>query len=144
MDYRKLAIELTEAFARPRFAKREPEHAHGEFGILFFLHFNKIKNGVESFSSGDLSKALELSTGRMAIALNGLERKGFIKRSTDYSDRRRVMVSITNEGSAFAEGHHEKGLDRFEKMLSSLGEQDAVELVRIVKRIAEQFNNDCK
>lgn len=144
MDYRQLAIELTEAFARPRFARREPEHAHGEFAILFFLHYNKAKNGVESFSSGDLSKALELSTGRMAIALNGLERKGLIKRTSDYSDRRRVMVSITDEGSSLAEDHHERGLDRFEKMLSSLGEEDAVELVRIVKRIAEQFNKDCK
>ena len=144
MDYRQLALELTESFSRPRFAKREPEHAHGEFGILFFLHFNKIKNGVESFSSGDLSKALELSTGRMAIALNGLEKKGYINRKTDYVDRRRVIVSITEEGSAFAEAHHEKGLDRFEKMLRALGEEDAVEFVRITKRIAEQFNNYAK
>ena len=144
MDYRELALELTESFSRPRFAKREPEHAHGEFGILFFLHFNKIKNGVESFSSGDLSKALELSTGRMAIALNGLEKKGFIARKADYGDRRRVMVSITEEGSSFAETHHEKRLDRFEKMLSALGEEDAVEYVRITKRIIEQFNNGLK
>ena len=144
MDYRELAIELTEAFSRPHFAKRDPEHAHGEIGILIFLQINKIKNGVESFSSGDLSKALELSTGRMAIALNGLEKKGFINRKIDYSDRRRVMVSITEEGSSFAETHHEKRLDRFEKMLSALGEEDAVEYVRITKRIIEQFNNGLK
>jgi MarR family transcriptional regulator, organic hydroperoxide resistance regulator len=141
MDYRELAIELTEAFSRPHFAKREPEHVHGEMGIMMFLQMNKIKNGVESFSSGDLSKALELSTGRMAIALNGLEKKGFIRRTTDYSDRRRVIVSITEDGSAFAESQHEKGLDRFEKMLRALGEEDAVEFVRITKRIAEQFLN---
>ena len=69
-----------------------------------------------------IAKKLGLSRARMSHILDALETKGYVMRRTDPSDRRRVLVSITESVALLS------------NQLSSLGEHDAQELVRILNK----------
>lgn len=133
LDYQELARELISYMVFKKPPVPEPgQLTRGEMGILMFLHHHQ--NGI---SSGELSQALDLSTGRIATALKGLEKKGFIQRRTDSDDKRRVSVCIEEEGTQFILAQEEKVMKKVEDVLRHLGEEDAPEFVRIMKRIME-------
>jgi len=49
---------------------------------------------------GRLAKSSDLSSGAMTNRLDGLERRGLIRRLPDPDDRRGVLVELTDEGDA--------------------------------------------
>ena len=87
--------------------------------------------------SGEISRDLGITTGRTAIALKGLEKKGLVRRAPSETDRRCVNVRITPAGREAAEAFRRHVLESIERMLRELGEDDAREYVRIVSRINE-------
>jgi DNA-binding MarR family transcriptional regulator len=46
-------------------------------------------------SAGQLAAAAGLTTGSVTAVLDRLERKGYVRRASDPSDRRRVLIEIT-------------------------------------------------
>ena len=132
MDYHALAEDLLGSIIYRTMPTEKPRQLSiGERGILNYLHFHR--DGV---LSGELSRDLGITTGRTAVTLRTLERKGLIRRSASPADRRCVIVCITDEGAAAAEDFRRNVLSSMEYVLRSLGEEDALEYVRIVKRIA--------
>jgi MarR family transcriptional regulator, organic hydroperoxide resistance regulator len=135
MDYKALANELVNNMMKSpkmQFQKKVDDLSQGEKRILGYLTF--WNNGV---SSGELSERLFLSTPRVASALNSLSKKGFIERQRDENDKRIVIVTITETGKSFVMEEHEEAISMLEKTLQKLGEKDAKEFVRILKRITE-------
>jgi MarR family transcriptional regulator, organic hydroperoxide resistance regulator len=135
MDYKALANELVNNMMKSpkmQFQKKVDDLSQGEKRILGYLTF--WNNGV---SSGELSERLFLSTPRVASALNSLSKKGFIERKRDENDKRIVIVTITETGKNFVMEEHEEAISMLEKTLQKLGEKDAKEFVRILKRITE-------
>lgn len=138
MDYKKIAEE----FMKGIFGKEPPfsppdSMSKGEVGILVYLTFIK-----ETALAGELSEQLNLSSGRIAIALKGLEKKGFVKRTSGISDRRQVIVSATEAGKNHAIAEKEEGLNKTIKLLESLGEHDALEFMRILYKIYDIKKED--
>ncbi|MDQ0156311.1 MarR family winged helix-turn-helix transcriptional regulator [Robertmurraya andreesenii] len=132
MDYQELAKEL---FHIMRKSRRPPmdepmKYSRGEMGMLHYLHFTK--DGV---TSGELSESFSISTGRVASALKSLEKKGLIVRRTDSSDKRKVLVFITDSGKEVVVEAHHHAIAMTEKMLRRLTEEDAKEFVRLIKII---------
>lgn len=131
MVYRQLAEELVNSLA---FQRMPPEQSgqisRGERGILSYLSFGR--NGA---LAGEISRDLGLSTGRTAIALKNLEKKGLIVRAYAEHDRRCVVVRVTDAGRAAAQSFRREAITAIEGMLVQLGERDAREYVRIMKRI---------
>lgn len=135
MVYKELADELLRNMTRRAkmpFQKKVEDISHGERKILGFLSYTK-----SSATSGELSEALYLSTPRVASALNSLSKKGFIERSRDANDKRIVIVTITEAGIHFMEEERNEALIMIEHTLEKLGEHDAKEFVRIMKRITD-------
>lgn len=140
MDYKALANELfLNMIKTPKlpFQKKVDDLTQGERRILGYLTFEK--NGV---TSGEISEKMYLSTPRVASALNSLSKKGFIERNKDANDKRIVIVTITDTGRSFVMEEHEQAMAIMEKTLRKLGEQDAQEFVRIIKRIKEINEED--
>ena len=132
MDYTALAHELIWALAFRKLPTESTRRlSSGEQGILNYLNF--VRDGV---MAGELSREIGITTGRTAIALKKLESKGLIRRQISEEDRRCVQVCITPAGKDAAEDLRTKVLDATVYVLTELGEQDAQEYVRIVKRIA--------
>lgn len=137
MDYNSLAADLFSSLVKSSnapFQKEPRDFSMGEMGILVYLNF--ICDGV---SSGELSDRLEVSTGRVAAALNTLEKKKMIERNRDFGDRRRVIVNITESGKRTVLKKHSHGVSCVEEILKNLGENDAKEFVRIMEKIIKSL-----
>ena len=53
-------------------------------------------------------------------------------------DRRRILVDLTEAGREQAKKHYEMIMNITVNMLQYLGEEDATELVRIMKKLADR------
>lgn len=115
--------------------KKIQKVSQGEMAMLGFLAYEKSETNPK-----ELSERFNLSTARVANTLNSLERKEYIKRVHDSVDRRKVMVYITEKGKeVFAETEKE-ALDEFSKLLSYLGENDSLCLLKILDKIQAFYN----
>ena len=136
MNYEKLAMELftsMEKLHRSKPQKNITDSMQGEKMILRFLGNRK----GEDVLPGDISEALGISSARVAAALNRLEDKGLILRSIDPEDRRRFIVTLTEEGVAETEKNAEVMKNRVIELLKELGDDDASEYVRLMGRVAD-------
>lgn len=131
--YKALALDLMNAMTKN---KKGPPHEEisatmrGEMAVLRLLDHENVP-----MAAGEISKTLDMTTSRIAAVLGSLEKKGMIQRQTDHSDRRRVLVTLTPQGGVFCRQRRQEALDLTAEMLSKLGEKDAADFVRIVKRI---------
>lgn len=132
MSYR----ELAEQFCDVQFysAKKLDElrgcfPSRGETGVMLCL----LRRSGPALS-GELAKKTGLSSGRMANILSSLEKKGFIRRETDLLDRRQVFVYLTQDGEHSIIKTYDDAIDYYVKFLESLGEEDALAAVRILKK----------
>ena len=99
----------------------------GEAPVLQYL------SGIDGdVIPSEIAKKLKFSRARMSHILDSLE--GYVQRRTDPNDRRRVLVSITEEGRDFAAKKNAESVASLSKQLSALGEHDAQELVRILNK----------
>jgi MarR family transcriptional regulator, organic hydroperoxide resistance regulator len=134
MYYKKLATELFDFMIKAQnksMGSCDPQElSRGEMGILLYLTFKK--DGV---TSGQLSEALFVSTGRIATALKSLEKKSLIERRTDSEDKRRVNVYIMDAGKQIIVEKHEQGIKKMEMRLQKLGKEDAQKFVELSKRL---------
>ena len=135
MDYVKLAAELFNDMGNIRRVKSQKSINESLQGEAFVLHYIAKRGG--DVQPGEIGSEMNVSTARIATALNSLEKKGLITRKIDTTNRRHILVGITQEGKKTAEEHQKFALENVAKMLELLGEQDAKEYVRIMRRLAD-------
>lgn len=104
-------------------------------GEAFVLVYAKMRG--EGILPSEISDEMNISSARIAAVLNSLESKGLITRRIDPEDRRRVLVDLTEGGTALGEQYYHMILGVTTRMLATLGERDAQELVRIMGRLAD-------
>lgn len=141
MDYQALAREymvILHQMRKHKNEKRINDSLHGEQFVLSF-----VSNHGGSVIPSDISNEMGISTARIAAALGSLESKGLITRRIDESDRRRILVELTDTGRAKEAEHAAAIMGFVVRMLENLGEEDATELLRILKKIAEHPPEDC-
>ena len=135
MDYTELAIQLIDMRASAPQIKMErtiSQIARGEVLALYYL----AANGNRAYPK-DMSKALMLTTARVAAMLRSLEGQDMITRTPDPSDSRQVIVCLTEKGVALVEERRIGMIHSVAKMLEALGEEDAKAYVRIQARLIE-------
>lgn len=133
MDYEQCALELLKMVSdmpgNPDFPIRQiiPQ---GELKMMACLSVHGPK-----MSPGDLSRQLGLSSGRTSIVIASLEKKGYIVRERMEQDQRRVEVKLAPKGQDVLNRLKEQGVRFGGMFLRALGEEDALDFVRIVKKL---------
>ena len=136
-----LAIELMKTTGKLFFGMK-PGHNHIRsmmHGEMFILDYLERKNCTAM--PGELSNMTGGSSARTAIALRNLEQKGYIRRDIDKADRRKIIVSLTDEGRKLTLEERGEILRRMRAIVDELGENDVREYIRIVGRIVEVSDN---
>lgn len=140
MDYEKLAHEYMEVMHQMRRRKTQKQlndSMHGENFVLFFIHKHE-GNVIPS----DLSNEMGITSARIAATLNSLEGKGFITRRIDIEDRRRILVDLTDAGREQVQNQYQMIMKAITNMLQFIGEDDAKEFLRILKKLADKVPED--
>ena len=137
MDYRELAAEFFKDLHSLRKARPQKHISESLRGEAFALQYIAFHDGP--VLPGEISGEMGISSARIAAALNSLEKKGLVTRRIDPEDRRRILVELTELGTAQAQEHTEEVLSNITQMLSQLSEHDAREYVRITAILAKQM-----
>ena len=130
--YENLAQELMAALDKRKCPPHEEVSAasRGEMAVLRLL-----EEEARALSAGEISRLLSMTTSRIAAVLGALEKKELIVRHADAQDKRRVQVTLTEEGRLLCRRKKQAVLGRIRFTLAQLGEQDAQEFVRLMKRV---------
>ena len=138
MNYTVLANQLIDLRANTpqmKMDKDREQMVHGESFALNYLAANGNKAHPK-----DMSKALMLTTARIASILKSLEKRGLITRTPDPLDSRQIIVELTEMGISLVKERRAALLNSTVKMLEALGEEDAKAYVRIQKKLMELSN----
>lgn len=128
-------LELIETMQE---VSRLPLHAHLSAmarGELFVLRFLERHEGT-AFPA-DLCQVMDVSKARVSVALHMLEEKGLIRKEEDGQDRRRIRIRITPEGMRYMQESREAAYQEAKRFFAKLGEEDAREYVRLMRRMLE-------
>lgn len=133
-EYEKLARQLIGEFSSMhRFMSTRVSNAvSGEMAVMRAL---MLANG--ELSPSQIADRAWVSTPRVANILRSLETKGWITREPDKTDRRRVIVNVTDRGVAALEEKRRLSRRKTGEFLAELGSDDAHELVRLIHRMNE-------
>ena len=97
--------------------QRVQELSQGEMAILGYLILSD-----DEVTPTDLSRRLQLSSARIANALNSMENKKYVVRTHDSVDRRKVYVAITELGAEKANHAKNQAIAGLKELLQELGE----------------------
>lgn len=92
------------------------EYAPGTNLYMREIHFLMAADPRKPVSVTSLAKTLDVTLGAASQMATKLEKKGLIVRSPDPDDRRRTMVSLTEEGRLLHQAHIEYDRKRMSMM----------------------------
>lgn len=119
-------------FKRRKKCKPDTDLNRGESGVIFYLSFVK-----DNIKAGELSEKLNLSTGRVAIILKSLVRKGYVTKKTSQVDARIVRVSVTDNGKKLALKLQNNFRKHMNYIFNYIGYEDTKNFIRILKKVYE-------
>ncbi len=131
MDYRNRAeyfLHYMRQLNRTAMVRDLTSLASGEQAVLYYLAFQH-----DGASAGELTSAFDIRSSRTAAILNALEKKGHARRCQNPSDRRQVLVYITDEGKDEVKSRYQDAVGRMAEFLELLGPEDSEEFIRIVR-----------
>lgn len=114
------------------------EFWQGELRILLYLD----SSSESTITPSLLSDELNVARGTITASLNSLEKKGFIVRSISKEDKRRIIVTLTDEGKKLVQIRSKITVDYFSTLVGRLGEDNTEELIRLINLSINLMNNN--
>lgn len=109
----------------------------GEMHILWCL----LQSPDREMNPSLLSDLLHVSRSRITAALSSLRKKGYVTMEMSEGDRRKMRVLLTPEGEAYIKLKQEIVERYFDLMIEGLGEQNVLELNRLIELAIEVVEN---
>lgn len=94
------------------------------------------KNG--KMKSLDLADELKVSTARIAVIINSLEKDDLVKREKDLIDKRITYSTLTDKGVVLTKNMHDKMLKTISSVMKRVGEDDLMTFIKVAKVIKEE------
>jgi DNA-binding MarR family transcriptional regulator len=91
-------------------------------------------------TAGDLAKQVNLSQGTVTSILDRLEKPGLINRIRSHKDRRRIFVSLTDEGKERLSKAPTLLQQRFIQRFAELKEWEQHQMLASLQRLAEMMD----
>ncbi len=88
-------------------------------------------------SMGSLSEALTISPGSLTGVVDRLIEKGFVRRERGRTDRRRVVVRLTEEGEKAYARHRESAARFSEALMALLTPEEGKTLLRLIQKLVD-------
>lgn len=85
--------------------------------------------------AGDVAREMNVSTARVARALNYLEEKSYVARGGSASDARKVVISLTDEGKDALEKRKRSISEIVSPLFANLTDEETAELFRLLNKV---------
>jgi DNA-binding MarR family transcriptional regulator len=118
---------------------RQQEDAFGRFGLnrgeVGVLGALRVAGPKQQLSPTRLFKGLMLSSAGITSRLDGLERRGYVKRTRDPHDRRGVLVELTDAGREVLDQAVSANTAREKELMANLTRQEQKSLAGLLKKL---------
>ncbi len=91
---------------------------------------------TEAATAGEIAETAQLSPASVTAMLDDLERDGIVTRVRSDTDRRRVLVLLTEQGRAVLKKRRRLWLRRWDTALADVPERDIEAAAEVLRRIA--------
>ena len=110
---------------------------------LTFVEYSVLRVLIDgAMSLSKLAEAAVRTTGGMTKIVDRLERRGLVERTPDPSDRRGVLVGLTEEGRELSEkASHAYGIGR-DRILERLSKSERAAIEKGLGRLVGAFEED--
>jgi DNA-binding MarR family transcriptional regulator len=85
----------------------------------------------------DVRPFLALSKGAVSQMLGAMEKKGYINRDIDKSNRRNLIVTLTDKGHEALEAMYEGFVCKIERIITHIGEDDITHMISTIDRMSK-------
>ncbi|OXZ36847.1 MarR family transcriptional regulator [Finegoldia magna] len=106
-----------------------------------------IKSEGGSTYPKEIELAMGISSARVAAIIKKLEQRNLVIRTDDKIDRRKTLVTLTEQGEEVALETEKKIMYALSKMFDYLGEEDSENFVRIIDKLIKNLpkvSKDCE
>ena len=87
----------------------------------------------------DLAAGMGVTTGSLTVLVDRLERGGFVARRPHDSDRRSIVVGLTEEGERHFREHHALHLRLTRELAEGLSPEELTQFPAILRKITAQL-----
>jgi DNA-binding MarR family transcriptional regulator len=127
--------------ALARYLDRHRDAVLAEFGLQWweFKTLHMLRRGGTPYRAtpGELAKQLGMSAAALTNRLDALERRGYVERSNDRDDRRKVVASLTPAGNEI----WERGIGEIQRveqdLIHNLPPRDRIRLEALLRRVMQ-------
>jgi DNA-binding MarR family transcriptional regulator len=112
-----------------------------ECELLGILHIN-LSNGARRIAASELSSQLKITPAAITHLLNPLDEAGLISRKKDPSDRRYVLIGLTDRGKILAKSLVENAQETLEGLVQYIGEEESREMLLLMTKLLEYFSDN--
>ncbi|HET6987465.1 MAG TPA: MarR family transcriptional regulator [Kribbella sp.] len=125
--------------ALARYLDRHRDAVLAEFGMQWweFKTLHMLRRGGTPYQAtpGELAKQLGMSAAALTNRLDALERRGYVERSHDRDDRRKVVATLTRSGHEI----WERGIGQIQRveqdLIHHLPSSDRIRLEALLRRL---------
>jgi DNA-binding MarR family transcriptional regulator len=128
-------FQLMKRFPRPNMAlSARKDMTRSEYELLGMLVM-RLEEDQKALSIGEISNVLQITPAGVTHLINPLEEKELIKRLKDPSDRRVVLIGITDKGISVAEELLAEVQEKLNGLINFLGEDDSRKLIDLMTKV---------
>lgn len=84
---------------------------------------------------GDIARDRSVSPASASALVDSLEREGYVERTMDRGDRRRIVVTLTSKGRQTFEKMRLMSCTVLSELVDNLSDEEAGELARLLKKL---------
>lgn len=107
-----------------------------QFGVLEALYH------LGAINQKALGEKLLKSGGNITLVVDNLEKSGMVERQQDPSDRRSMLIHLTEDGEEFISSYFPHHLERIKEEFDVLSENELEQLASICKKLGLQQDNN--
>ena len=139
MENEELVYELLDEFSnlkRTNFSYMftKDDLSHNERMVLFIIHN---LNKDDKISLSIIRDKMKLAPSTITPIISSLEKRGFIERKIDESDRRNIYICLSNIGRRFTEKVNNELKNMLYEYIKYMGKNDTNEIIRLIKKTRE-------
>ena len=135
MDYRVVEDEMKVLCQSKRWKNLIGLIDDGYKGMFVILRI--LQASETNVVAGELARIMNVSTARIARALNTLEGKNYIRRERDETDARKVVIRLTETGKQALEERKREVKAIFDPMFANLTEKETSTLFFILRKMLQ-------
>lgn len=94
----------------------------------------------DSRSSSEVAKKLRITMGTLTKAIDGLVGKGYVNRERSKSDKRKVLLSLSEKGKMLYKKHKDFHTEMISAVMQDMDEKDKLSLGKILGKFNMYLN----